>query len=36
LIDFANEFLAIAQFTAEEGHFNRRVDVVVFFKATGS
>jgi type I restriction enzyme R subunit len=34
LIDFvnpeANEFLAINQFTVEEGHFNRRPDVVVF------
>ena len=34
LIDFANpeanEFLAINQFTVEEGHFNRRTDVVVF------
>jgi type I restriction enzyme R subunit len=34
LIDFANpeanEFLAINQFTVEEGHFNRRADVVVF------
>ena len=34
LIDFANpeanEFLAVNQFTVEEGHFNRRVDVVVF------
>jgi type I restriction enzyme R subunit len=34
LIDFANpaanEFLAVNQFTVEEGHFNRRADVVVF------
>src|SRR3569623_144951 len=34
LIDFANpeanEFLAVSQFTVEEGHFNRRADVVVF------
>lgn len=34
LIDFAhpeaNEFLAVNQFTVEEGHFNRRPDVVVF------
>ena len=33
LIDFANpeanEFLAVNQFTVEEGHFNRRADVVV-------
>ncbi len=26
----ANEFLAVNQFTVEEGHFNRRADVVVF------
>ena len=26
----ANEFLAVNQFTVEEGHFNRRPDVVVF------
>src|SRR6266699_4788349 len=34
LIDFGNpetnEFLAVNQFTVEEGHFNRRTDVVVF------
>jgi len=34
LIDFenpeANEFLAVNQFTVEEGQFNRRADVVVF------
>ena len=34
LLDFANpaanEFLAVNQFTVEEGHFNRRADVVVF------
>ena len=34
LIDFANpdanEFLAVNQFTVEEGHFNRRADIVVF------
>ena len=34
LIDFVNpeknEFLAVNQFTVEEGHFNRRADVVVF------
>ena len=34
LIDFANpeanEFLAVNQLTVEEGHFNRRADVVVF------
>src|SRR5688500_4691012 len=34
LIDFANpaanDFLAVNQFTVEEGHFNRRADVVVF------
>src|SRR5882762_7269614 len=34
LVDFANpeanEFLAVNQFTVEEGHFNRRADVVVF------
>ena len=34
LMDFANpeanEFLAVNQFTVEEGHFNRRADVVVF------
>jgi type I restriction enzyme R subunit len=34
LIDFANpeanEFLAVNQFTVEEGHFNPRADVVVF------
>ena len=34
LIDFANpeanEFLAVNQFTVEEGHFNRRPDVVMF------
>jgi type I restriction enzyme, R subunit len=34
LVDFANteanEFLAVNQFTVEEGHFNRRPDVVVF------
>ena len=34
LIDFANpeanEFLAVNQFTVEEGHFNRRADVLVF------
>jgi type I site-specific restriction-modification system R (restriction) subunit len=34
LIDFANseanEFLAVNQFSVEEGHFNRRADVVVF------
>ncbi len=34
LIDFANpkanEFLAVNQFAVEEGHFNRRADVVVF------
>src|ERR1035437_9391221 len=34
LIDVANpennEFLAVNQFTVEEGHFNRRADVVVF------
>jgi len=34
LIDFANpeanEFLVLNQFTVEEGHFNRRADVVVF------
>jgi type I restriction enzyme R subunit len=34
LTDFANpeanEFLAVNQFTVEEGHFNRRADVVVF------
>jgi len=34
LIDFANpeanEFLAVNQFTVEEGHFNRRADLVVF------
>src|SRR5437762_7867793 len=34
LIDFANpeanEFLAVNQFTVEEGHFNRRADVVIF------
>jgi type I restriction enzyme R subunit len=34
LIDFAhpeaNEFLAVNQFTVEEGHSNRRADVVVF------
>jgi type I restriction enzyme R subunit len=34
LIDFtnpdSNEFLAVNQFTVEEGHFNRRADVVVF------
>jgi type I restriction enzyme R subunit len=34
LIDFAhpesNEFLAVNLFTVEEGHFNRRADVVVF------
>lgn len=34
LVDFdnpeKNEFLAVNQFTVEEGHFNRRADVVVF------
>lgn len=34
MIDFANpetnEFLVVNQFTVEEGHFNRRTDVVVF------
>src|SRR6266581_1637148 len=34
LIDFANlaanEFLALNQFTVEEGHFNRRADMVLF------
>ena len=34
LIDFANpeanEFLAVNQFTVEQGHYNRRADVVVF------
>ncbi len=34
LIDFENpeknEFLVVNQFTVEEGHFNRRTDVVVF------
>src|SRR5438270_3758896 len=34
LIDFKNaeknEFLAVNQFTVEEGHFNRRADVVIF------